>query len=70
MMIYLWDKEAENSLHIDLWTKDMMVNHMNIHFFHNLMNMADTFKRATGNDELSDMIREFAQKFAEKLKSQ
>jgi hypothetical protein len=39
---------------------------MNAHFYHTFMKMADTYKRATDNQELSDMIRAFANEFAKK----
>lgn len=67
--VYLWDKEAQNSMHIDLWTKDMMVQHMNVHYFHNLLNMADSYRRATGNVEGAELIRQFAHRFAAKVKT-
>ncbi len=68
MMIQLWDKDAQNSMHIDLWTQDMMVQHMNVHVFHNLMNIAGVYRRATGNAELAGMIQQFAQQFANQIK--
>lgn len=69
LMIYMWDKEARNSMSIDLWTKSMLVDHMNIHFFHKLMKMADTFSRATGNQEGAKMLRDFAKDFAVQAKA-
>ncbi|HQV32411.1 MAG TPA: gliding motility protein GldC [Calditrichia bacterium] len=63
LMIYMWDPRAQNSMSIDLWTRHMLVDHMNIHFFHKLMKMADTYGRATGNQEGAAKIREFAKDF-------
>ena len=40
---------------------------MNAHFYFTLMKMADTYKRATNNQELSDMISRFANEFASKV---
>jgi len=68
MKIYLWDKGTKNSMHIDLWTADMLVQNMNIHYFHNLLNMADSYQRATGNLEAAEMIRQLAHQFAAKVK--
>jgi gliding motility-associated protein GldC len=64
--IYLWDNEAQNSMHIDLWTKDMLVQQMNVHYIHNLLNMADSYKRSTGNTEGAELFRQFAHRFAAK----
>ncbi len=67
LMISMWDKREKNTMSIDLWTNEMEVGEMNTHFYFTLMKMADTYKRATNNHELSDMIRNFAIEFAGKV---
>lgn len=67
IMISIWDKEEKNALSIDLWTKDMLVGEMNAHFFLTLLKMADSYQRATNNEELAEMIRRFAEGFADKV---
>ncbi len=69
MKIYLWDKEARNSMHIDLWSKDMLVSDMNVHVVHNLLNLADSYQRATGNLEGAEIIRQCARQLGENVKS-
>jgi gliding motility-associated protein GldC len=64
-LMSFWDAEQANSLKIDLWTKKMTVDDMNIFFHQNLLAMADTFNRATGNQELSFHMKEFARYFGE-----
>jgi len=66
-MLSLWDKEGNATLGIDLWTKDMLLDDMNIHFHQVFLKLADTYKRATKNSEAADMINKFAAEFAEKL---
>ena len=66
MMISLWDKEEKGTLAIDLWTKEMIVDDMNIHFHQVFNKMADTYERATKNKEVADMIKNFSSEFAEK----
>jgi gliding motility-associated protein GldC len=66
MMISLWDKEEKGTLAIDLWTKEMIVDDMNIHFHQVFNKMADTYERATKNKEVADMIKSFSSDFAEK----
>ncbi len=66
-MLSLWDKEESSTLGIDLWTKEMLVDDMNIHFHQVLLKFADTYKRATKNNELADMIEKFSVQFAKKL---
>lgn len=67
LMISVWDRGEKNTMSIDLWTNEMQVGEMNAHFYFTLMKMADTYKRATNNSELSDMIRNFANEFARKV---
>ncbi len=68
MMIALWDANENNTLRIDLWTKEMMVDEMKQFFHQNLLSMADTLERATGETESAKEMRAFAQHLAEKMK--
>ncbi len=68
VMIALWDAKENNTLRIDLWTKDMIIDEMKQFYHQSLLSMADTFERATGEVEASKEMRSFAQHFAEKLK--
>lgn len=63
----IWDQNEKNTLRIDLWTKDMMIDDMQIFFHQMLLSMSDTYKRATGNEELSKEMREFAFQMGEKM---
>lgn len=67
IMLSIWDSKAKESMRIDLWTKDMPVDEMKIFFHQTLVSMADTFQRATGDDKMSDTMRDFCEYFAEKL---
>ena len=67
LMISLWDINEKSTLAIDLWTKEMLVDDMNIHFFQMLTKMADTYRRATQNNEIAQLIENFAKQFASNL---
>ena len=67
MCIAFWDGADKSALRIDLWTKDMMVDEMGDFFYHMLMTMADTFKRATQQEELSEEMKTFAKGFIKKF---
>ena len=67
LMIALWDTEEKNTLRIDLWTKDMMVDEMKQFYHQNLLSMADSFERSTGEVEAAKAMRNFAQEFGERL---
>jgi gliding motility-associated protein GldC len=66
MMLSLWDKEENATLGIDLWTKEMRVDEMNIYIHQTLLKMADTYRRATKNSTTADLIDNFSAEFAEK----
>lgn len=68
VMIALWDAKENNTLRIDLWTKDMIIDEMKQFYHQSLLSMADTFERATGETESAKEMRTYAQHFAEKLK--
>jgi gliding motility-associated protein GldC len=67
-ILSVWDGETKDTLKIDLWTKNMMVDDMKRFYHQTLLSMADGFKRSTNEDEMSEDIRDFAKYFAEKLK--
>ncbi len=68
MMLAFWDSADKSALRIDLWTKDMMVDEMGDFFYQAMMAMADTYKRATRHDALSDEMKQFAKTFFTKFK--
>ena len=67
IMINIWDAKENNTLRIDLWTKDMLVDEMKQFYHQSFLSMADTLERATGEKAAAKDMREFAQSFAEKL---
>ena len=60
----LWDEEENNTLRIDLWTKTMMVDEMKKFAAQNIITMADSFERSTGEKAIAEEIREFGKKIA------
>ncbi|MAP79871.1 MAG: gliding motility protein GldC [Aequorivita sp.] len=67
VMLSVWDNKNQESLRIDLWTKDMPVDEMKVFFHQTLTAMADTFQRATNDQKMSATMRDFCDYFAEKL---
>ena len=68
MCIAFWDGADKTALRIDLWTKDMMVDEMADFFYQMFSTMADTYQRATKQQELSDDIKKFAIEFYKKFR--
>lgn len=67
LMLSLWDANEQNTLRIDLWTKDMTVDEMKKFFHQTLLTMSDTLKRATGEDKITGDMKDFCDYFAEKM---
>ncbi|HEV8508418.1 MAG TPA: gliding motility protein GldC [Chitinophagaceae bacterium] len=70
MMVSFWDGSEKTALRIDLWTKDMMIDEMADFFYQTMMTMADSYGRATKQDETVDEMKKFAKNFYSKFKTQ
>jgi gliding motility-associated protein GldC len=67
MMLSIWDSKVQETLRIDLWTKDMPVDEMKIFFHQTLVAMSETFQRATQDEKMADTMKDFCDYFAEKM---
>lgn len=67
VLLSVWDSAHQESLRIDLWTKDMPVDEMKVFFHQTLVSMSDTFNRATQDDKMTATMKDFCDYFAEKL---
>ena len=67
IMLSVWDSNAQETLSIDLWTKEMPVDEMKLFFHQTLVAMTSTFRRATSDDKMADTMKDFCDYFAEKL---
>ncbi|TVZ27276.1 gliding motility-associated protein GldC [Gillisia sp. Hel_I_86] len=67
MMLSMWDGKQQETLRIDLWTKDMPVDEMKKFFHQTLVAMSDTFNRATQDEKMTATMKDFCDYFAEKM---
>ena len=67
VLLSLWDPKNKESVRIDLWTKDMPVNEMQVFFHQTLVAMSNTFNRATQDEKMTATMKDFCDYFAEKL---
>ncbi|ULC59234.1 gliding motility protein GldC [Flaviramulus sp. BrNp1-15] len=67
MMLSVWDSKTQETLRIDLWTKDMPVDEMKVFFHQTLVAMSNTFNRATQDEKMTATMKDFCDYFAEKL---
>lgn len=66
-LLSVWDSKTQETLRIDLWTKDMPVDEMKKFFHQTLTAMSDTFERATNDEKMAATMRDFCDYFAEKM---
>jgi gliding motility-associated protein GldC len=59
----LFDKEYKDTLKIDLWTTEMQVVEMDRFVFQTLRSLADTYFRATNNQQLANDMQLFVDYF-------
>ena len=69
MMLAFWDGADKSALRIDLWTKEMMVDEMADFFYQTIMSMADTYDRATHQQDLVSDMKKFAKDFYNKFRA-
>lgn len=68
LMIAGWDSKTKETLRVDLWTKNMMVNEMFVMYHQTLMSMASTLEKSTGHEKLANALRDYCEFFAEQTK--
>lgn len=68
-ILSLWDGAEKTALRIDIWTKEMMVDEMADFYYQTLMTMADSFNRATHDEELVNDMKRFAKDFYQKFRA-
>ncbi len=59
MMLALWDEKENNTMRIDLWTKEMSVDEMKKFFHQNIITLTDTYLRATNDTATVNDIRDY-----------
>lgn len=67
MMLSFWDHNSQNAMRMDLWTQDMSIDDMKKFFHQTLLTMADTFQRATGEENITEDLRDYCWHFAKKM---
>ena len=68
LMISAWDAKRKETLRVDIWTKDMPVNDMFIMYHQNMMGMATSLEKSTGQNKLANALRDYCDFFAKETK--
>ncbi len=64
-LLSIFEKDTLETLKIDLWTKDLEVGEMNRLMYNTLRGLAETYHKATNDENLSNDFARFAQYFGE-----
>ena len=67
MFLSMWDPEKQDTLRLDLWTKEMTRDEMKVFFHQTLVTMADTLQTSTEEEGMAEDMRDFTSYFAEKM---
>lgn len=67
MFLSMWDPKKQDTLRLDLWTKEMTRDEMKVFFHQTLVTMADTLERATEEEAMAEDMRDFTAYFADKM---
>lgn len=65
MLLALFDKKQKDTIKVDLWTKEMMIEEMDRFFFQTLRSMTDTYYQATQNAKLATQMQQFVHFFGQ-----
>ncbi len=67
VMIALWDAKENNTMRIDLWTKDMSIDEMKKFYVQNVMTLTDTYIRATNDEETAKVVKALFSDIGQKI---
>lgn len=67
VLLSVWNSEQQETLKIDLWTKDMPMDEMKKFMHQTLVSLSDTFYKSTQDEKMTATMRDFCDYFAEKL---
>ena len=67
MMLALWDEKENNTMRIDLWTKDMSIDEMKKFYVQNVMTLTDTYIRATNDEETAKAVKALFSDIGQKI---
>lgn len=65
ILMSVWDSKTQETLKMDLWTKEMPLHEMKLFYYQTLKSLADTFQRATNDEKMSATMHDFSEYFAE-----
>jgi gliding motility-associated protein GldC len=68
--VAIWDRNADATMKIDLWTKDMPTDAMKYFVIDNIGSMAETIMTATGDKKMAEKMRALCKELGDYLDEQ
>ncbi len=68
--VAIWDRNADATMKIDLWTKDMPTDAMKYFVVDNIGSMAETIVTATGDKKMAEKMRALCKELSDYLDEQ
>lgn len=68
--ISLWDDAQQNTMRIDLWTKDMPIDEMKRFYIDCLGGLAQSVLNSTGDEFMSQQMNDLCEKLVEHVKKE
>jgi len=59
VMMALWDAKENNTLRMDLWTKEMTIDEMKKFYHQNILTLTETYVRATNDSTTAEKVKVF-----------
>jgi len=66
-MLSLWDPNKKETLKIDLWTKDMLLDEMKVFICQSILSVKHIVKRALDDDSIVNKIDKFSSEIAKEM---
>lgn len=70
ILMSIWDEKEQNTLRMDLWTKEMSVDAMKQFCVNAIGGMADTIERSTNDGKMSEMIHQLCRELVKHLEDE
>ncbi len=64
----LWDGKENNTLRMDIWTKEMTTDEMKKFLVQNILTFCETYERATSDNILSEKVKQYIVQLAKEEK--
>ncbi|MFN8281085.1 MAG: gliding motility protein GldC [Saprospiraceae bacterium] len=66
-LLSIFEKNSQDTLKLDLWTKEMEIGEMDRFMYHTLKSLCDTYTKATNHAELGNEMMKFVEYFGSKV---